>query len=637
MKTGGRPNAARISRWRSMANDIIARSEKLKNHSEEDLLMMGREIRWQAKSVQDLKEILPAAFALARESSRRVLKMEQYPVQIMGAIALFEGHIAEMQTGEGKTLTAVMPSYLRALRGKGVHVITVNDYLAQRDAEFMGPVYRALGLSVGCITSEMEPDERREAYACDITYCTAKELGFDFLRDRLRAGADGNSARRQNGHRALFKQREDGMVQRGHYFALIDEADSILIDEARTPLIIGLLKSNDSANVTLMRWSQRICKNLKPVEDYIFDPERRSAYLTDAGCRHLMLIKKPTVLDRIETQRIYTQVERAIVAHYGFQRDRDYVVVEDKIHIVDESTGRIMEGRKWQDGLHQAIEAKEMVPITAATGQAARITVQEFFRHYTHLSGMTGTAYTSRRELKKTFHLKVAVIPTNKPCIRKGLPPRFFPNLKSKWEAVANDVESLREMNRAVLIGTPSVEASEALSQLLLVRGIPHQVLNAHQHEREAEIVKDAGHAKRVTIATNMAGRGTDILLDDIVRKSGGLHVIATEMHTSDRIDRQLIGRSARQGDPGSYQFFLSWEDELFRSLPAREQDRLKKKAQKTSKAELSASMHRLFKSAQRKIQKAHRKNRKQLLKHEQQRNRSYLQMGIDPYLELTE
>ncbi|MEZ6044589.1 MAG: translocase [Planctomycetaceae bacterium] len=636
-KTGGRPNAARLSRWRSMARDIIARAEKLKNLSEEDLLIQGREIHWRAKSVRDLKEILPDAFALAREASRRVLKMEQYPVQIMGACALFEGHIAEMQTGEGKTLTAVMPSYLRALRGRGVHVITVNDYLAQRDAELMGPVYKSLGLSVGCVTTEMEPEERREAYACDITYCTAKELGFDFLRDRLRSGADAHGSKTQKQARSLFAQRADGLVQRGHYFALIDEADSILIDEARTPLIIGLLKSNDSATVTLMRWSQRICKNLVPVEDYIFDPERRSAYLTDEGCRHLMLIKKPTVLDKVETQRIYTQVERALIAEYGFQRDRDYVVAEEKVHIVDESTGRIMEGRKWQDGLHQAIEAKEMVPITAATGQAARITVQEFFRHYTHLSGMTGTAYTSRRELKKTFHLKVAVIPTNKPCIRKGLTTRFFPTLKAKWEAVANDVEKLREVNRAILIGTPSVEASEALSQMLLVRGVPHQVLNANYHEREAEIVKEAGHAMRVTIATNMAGRGTDILLDDTVRSSGGLHVIATEMHTSDRIDRQLIGRAARQGDPGSYQFFLSWEDELFRSLSSTEQERLKKKSVKSSQAELTANLQRLFRTAQKKIQKAHRKNRKQLLKHEQQRNRMYLQMGIDPYLELTE
>ncbi|QDU82106.1 preprotein translocase subunit SecA [Polystyrenella longa] len=620
-----------------MANDIIARAEKLRDITEEELLKQGREIHWQAKSAKDLTEILPDAFALAREASRRVLGMEQYPVQIMGACALFEGHIAEMQTGEGKTLTAVMPSYLRALRGRGVHVITVNDYLAQRDADQMGPVYKALGLTVSCVTAEMEPEERRAAYACDITYCTAKELGFDFLRDRLRSGTDAHGTNIEKKARSLFNKHDDGQVQRGHYFALIDEADSILIDEARTPLIIGLLKSNDSSAVTLMRWSQRICKNLKPVEDYIFDPERRSAYLTDAGCRHLMLIKKPTILDKVETQKIYTQVERALIAQYGFQRDRDYVVADDKVHIVDESTGRIMEGRKWQDGLHQAIEAKEMVPITAATGQAARITVQEFFRHYTHLSGMTGTAQTARRELKKTFHLKVAVIPTNKRCIRKGLPTRLFPTLKAKWEAVASEIERMREMNRAVLLGTPSVEASEAVSQLLLVRGVPHQVLNAHYHEQEAEIVKEAGHAKRVTIATNMAGRGTDILLDETVRGAGGLHVIATEMHTSDRIDRQLLGRAARQGDPGSYQFFLSWEDELFRSLSSTEQERLKRKAEKSSKAELSAHMHRLFKAAQRKIQKAHRKNRKQLLKHEQQRNRMYLQMGIDPYLELTE
>ncbi|MEZ6126933.1 MAG: translocase [Planctomycetaceae bacterium] len=635
-KSGFIPSVARRSRWRSMARGIIRRSEKLNKLTDDELTAAGRKLQWEARAGVSLNRLLPDAFALVRQSARRVLNMEHFEVQIMGAIALFEGHIAEMQTGEGKTLTATMPSFLRALPGHGCHVITVNDYLASRDCETMGPVLTRLGLTVGKIIENMEPDERRQNYACDVTYGTSKEMGFDFLRDRLRMGAspdDGPSLRKF----VRTLQGGEAPVQRGHYFALIDEADSILIDEARTPLIIGLTQPNDPGTVNLFRWSNRATYQLEPMADYVYEPERRSAWLTDAGCRKVVLMAKPSLMNSMDTERIYTQVEKALTARHAFEKDRDYVIVDDKIMIVDEGTGRIMDGRKWQDGLHQAIEAKELVPITAATGEAARITVQSFFRNYTNLCGMTGTAVPARRELKKTYNLKVTRIPTNRRCRRKGRPYRLFKTQAAKRNAIAIEIEKLIKQGRCVLVGTPSVDASEAVAAVLTERGIESRVLNARYHEEEAEIVKHAGEAGRVTIATNMAGRGTDIILEDSVKKAGGLHVIATEMHSSKRIDRQLVGRSARQGDPGSYQFFLSLEDELLRCREPKEVRRRQSIAIANRSGELGRSWLRYFNRVQRFLEKSHRKQRKNLLKQERMRLEQYENMGLDPYLELTE
>ncbi|MEP3482082.1 MAG: translocase [Fuerstiella sp.] len=635
-KTAGVAPAARRSRWRAMAKDIIKRSDKLNSLTDEELTTAGRKIRWEAKSGVSLEKLLPDAYALVRQSARRVLKMSHFEVQIMGAIALFEGHIAEMQTGEGKTLTATMPSFLRALPGSGCHVITVNDYLAERDCEIMGPVHRKLGLTVGNILEPMEPDERRENYAADITYGTSKEMGFDFLRDRLRMGAspdDGPSLRKF----VRTLQGGEEPVQRGHYFCLIDEADSILIDEARTPLIIGLTQPNDPGTVNLFRWSNRATFQLQPQEDYVYEPDKRSAWLTDDGCRKVVLMAKPSLMNSMDTERIYTQVEKALTAKHAFEKDRDYVIVDDKIMIVDEGTGRIMDGRKWQDGLHQAIEAKELVPITAATGEAARITVQSFFRNYTNLCGMTGTGIPAKRELWKTYRLKVTIIPTNKKGRRKGLPVRVFKTQDAKRHAIAKSIEKMRDQGRCVLVGTPSVEASEALAELLQTHNIESKVLNAKYHEVEAEIVKDAGKPGKVTIATNMAGRGTDVILNNEVREAGGLHVIATEMHSSERIDRQLIGRSARQGDPGSYQFFLSLEDELLRCREPKELRRRQKMAITNKAGEIGKRYHRFFTKVQKFLVRSHRKQRKSLLKQERMRLEQYENMGLDPYLELTE
>ena len=636
IKSGGRPGQARLSRWRATADQIMGMSAEFESLSDDDLLKRSRKIRWQAKAGVDLATLVPESFALVREAAWRALSMRHFPVQLMGGMALFEGGIAEMQTGEGKTLTAVLPTYIRALAGEGCHVITVNDYLAARDAETMGRVHHKLGLTVGCITETMKDDQRRAAYARDITYGTAKEMGFDFLRDRLKRGAD-ITGRKQP---ALFggdAQGDSGAVQRNHHFALIDEADSILVDEARTPLIIALNQPNDPATVGLYRWCSRIAQELAFNVDFVYEPERRSAYLTDAGCRRIMLMAKPTLIDTVDMPRMYKQVERALVAHWAFQRDRDYVIHESEIMIVDESTGRMMEGRKWQEGLHQAIEAKEAVPITASSGQAARITVQNFFRHYTHIAGMTGTAAQVSRELYKTFQVRVTVIPTHRPCIRKGLPYRIFHKLQHKMEAIVQEIELMRAKGRAILIGTPSVDRSELLGKMLAERRIPHQILNARYHEQEAEIVKGAGEPGKVTIATNMAGRGTDIMLTDEVRAAGGLHVIATELHSSARIDRQLVGRAARQGDPGTFQFFLSLEDELLRCLKTRRLESLRKSASPNAQGELSLEWLRFFRKTQRTLEKQHVKQRRELLRAERNRTEMYERMGLDPYLEMTE
>jgi preprotein translocase subunit SecA len=636
LKNGGRPSSSRLSRWEARARGIVGLSETYQSLSDAELLARGREIRWRAKTNIPLEDLLPEAFALVRDAARREMGFQHFAVQLMGGMALFEGHVAEMQTGEGKTLTATLPAFLRALSGRGCHIVTVNDYLAGRDAETMGPIYERLGLSVGCIQTPMQPDERRVAYAKDITYGTAKEIGFDFLRDRLRTGASSDGAYQ---HRSGIAGPDDHEpnVQRGHHFALVDEADSILIDEARTPLIIGLTQPNTAATVNLLRWSQRAVHHLAANADFVYEPDRRNAYLTDNGCRRVLLMSKPSLLDRVESERMYKHVEQALTSCYGFQRDRDYVVVDDKIVIVDESTGRQMDGRKWQDGLHQAVEAKEMVPITAATGQAARVTIQSFFRQYEHVAGMTGTAVLARRELHATYGIKVTRIPTNRPCIRAEMQPRVFATIEAKRRAVAEEVMELNAIGRAVLVGTPSVEASEALGALLKERGIRHEILNARFNELEAEIVTKAGQPAAVTIATNMAGRGTDIHLDNAVRDKGGLHVIATERHSSARIDRQLVGRAARQGDPGSYQFFLALEDELLRCLKPEKRQRIKSSAQPDARGEVSLDWLSLFRKTQRFLERMHRKQRKDLLRREKQRREAHQRMGLDPFLELTE
>jgi preprotein translocase subunit SecA len=615
-KGAGVPSKSRLSRWRATAHRVLKESQKYASFSDEELLNQALDARWRAKTGVPLKSLLVEVFAMGVEASRRKLGMEHYAVQIMGGIAIFEGGIAELQTGEGKTLTATLPTLLRALPGKGAHVVTVNDYLAERDAAEMAPVYEALGMSVGGILTPMETDERRESYAKDITYGTAKEFGFDLLRDRLRQGVAAGGEKR----RTLFSDQSGGEapVQRGHYAVLIDEADSILIDEARTPLIIGLTMPNDAGTVSLFRWCHRAVSHLEANVDFVYEPERRSAYLTDQGCRKVLLLGKPALIDSIDTERIYKHVEQALTSKFAFVRDRDYVVVDNEISIVDEGTGRIMDGRKWQDGLHQSIEAKELVPITAASGEAARVTVQNFFRLYSHIGGMTGTAVQCASEIRRVYSLKVTAIPTHRPCIRRLNKPRVFATMEAKWRAVTDEIERLVNNDRAVLVGTPSVDASEALGRMLKDKSIKHEILNARY-------------------ATNMAGRGTDIKLSEALKAAGGLQVIATEMHSSKRIDRQLIGRAARQGDPGGYQFFLSLEDELMRCHTPEKMAKKKKQASANAHGELSGSWLSFFTKTQRQLEKLHYKQRKDMMKQDKHRSESYRRMGLDPCLELTE
>lgn len=636
-KSGGRPMVARISRWRQIAKRILLLSDSFSSLGDDKLLSNARELRWKAKSGTSLTTLMPEAYGLVREAARRVLGQQHYLVQIIGGIGLFEGGLAEMQTGEGKTLTATLPTFLRALPGKGCHVVTVNDYLAQRDRDQMGPVYEMLGMTVGCVVSASEPDERRRAYWKDITYATSREIGFDFLRDRLKVGSKLDETHRPN----LFQEvqmTDDGPVQRGHHFALVDEADSVLIDDAVTPLIIGLERESKKEYEALLAWCRDLVPQLVSSEDFLFDPGKRTVELTNAGTRKVVLASKPPSLSSFDSEKLYSNVEQAIRARLAYERGRDYVITKkQEVAIVDESTGRVLDGRKWQAGLHQAIESKETVPTTAETGEAARITVQTFFRRYENLAGMTGTGIQAAREFQHTYGLGVTTIPTNRPCIRQGFPPRIFATQDAKRQALVPEIDRLYRAGRAVLIGTPSVEASEVLGKALRELGIDCQILNALFDDVEAEIVAEAGQPGRITIATNMAGRGTDIHLHDDVRKNGGLHVIATEMHTNRRIDRQLVGRSARQGDPGSYQFWLSLDDELFRYLTMEKRKRLKSSANPDKTGELSVRWIHTFRRLQRVIENQERKYRKQLLKQEKSREKMCNAMGLDPYLELPE
>jgi len=488
-----------------------------------------------------LDDILPEAFAVAREAAKRVLGEYPYHVQIMGAVALHQGDVAEMRTGEGKTLTATMPIYLNALLGKGIHVITVNPYLAKRDSEWMGSIYRFLGLTVGCNARELSPIEKREAYACDITYTTNSELGFDYLRDNM---ATSRATR----------------VLRGLYMAIIDEADSILIDESRTPLIISGGKKQ-TANLYML--ADRFSKSLTEEKHYTIDIESKTIALTDEGVEYAERMFRIQNLYAIENTALVHYIHQALKANFIMKRDVDYMVQEGEVVIVDQGTGRVLKGRQYSDGLHQAIEAKEGVKINEETTTLATITYQNFFRLYEKIGGMTGTAKTEEEEFLDTYNMRVLEIPTNKPIARIDAIDLVFTKKEYKYNAMIEEIKERHATGQPVLIGTIAVETSEVISKLLRKAGIPHEVLNAKNHEREAEIIKNAGQKGAVTLATNMAGRGTDIKLGEGVRELGGLAVIGSERHESRRIDNQLRGRAGRQGDPGYSRFYISFEDDL--------------------------------------------------------------------------
>ncbi len=495
--------------------------------SDEELAALTPVFRQRADNGEPLEDLMNEAFAVAREGARRAVDMRPFDVQVMGAIALFDGDIAEMKTGEGKTLVATMPMYLRALAGRGAHLVTVNDYLARRDAEWMGRVYRALGLGVGVVQAMMDPAARRLAYNADVTYGTNSEFGFDYLRDNM-------------------TMRRDHQVQRGHYYCIVDEVDSILIDEARTPLIIS--GAPETAADTYRQFA-RVVPRLRPEEDYEVDEKHKTVAITESG---VAKIEQALDIENLyKDGSLVNHLIQALRAQALYKNDVDYVIQDGEVKIVDEFTGRMMEGRRWSEGLHQAIEAKERVPIREENQTLATITLQNYFRMYEHLAGMTGTAKTEEDEFRQIYGLEVITIPTNAEMVRGDHNDFIFKTRKEKYEAVVDDLVGRHERGQPVLVGTVSVEVSELLSRLLERRGVPHDVLNAKNHAREAEIIMNAGQKGTVTIATNMAGRGVDIKLGEGVLEAGGLYVLGTERHESRRIDNQLRGRSGRQGDPG--------------------------------------------------------------------------------------
>lgn len=532
-----------LKRLDNIANQVESYASAMEALSDEQLRDKSVEFREQLKQGKTLDDILPEAFAVVREGARRVLGLYPYHVQIMGGIVLHDGNISEMRTGEGKTLTATMPVYLNALSGEGVHVVTVNEYLATRDSTEMGELYNFLGLTVGLNLNSMSPEEKRAAYACDITYNTNNELGFDYLRDNM----------------VVYRNQ---MVQRPLNFALVDEVDSILIDEARTPLIISGQAEKSTALYTR---TDNFVKRLKEEEDYKIDIQSKTIGLTEAGIEKAEETFNLENLYDIENTPLTHHMDQALRANYIMLRDIDYVVQEDKVLIVDQFTGRIMDGRRYSDGLHQAIEAKEGVEIEDETKTMATITFQNYFRMYKKLAGMTGTAKTEEEEFREIYNMQVIQIPTNRPIIRDDRPDLLYPSLDSKFKAVVQDIKDRHRKGQPILVGTVAVETSELLSNLLNKEQVPHEVLNAKNHFKEAEIILNAGQKGAVTIATNMAGRGTDIKLGLGVAELGGLAVIGTERHESRRIDNQLRGRSGRQGDPGVSQFYLSLEDDLMK------------------------------------------------------------------------
>ena len=544
-----------LKKFEKLATKVESLADEYEKLSDEQLQAKTPEFRKRLEKGETLDDLLPEAFATAREGAKRVLGLYPFRVQIIGGIALHYGNIAEMMTGEGKTLTATLPVYLNALTGKGVHVVTVNEYLSSRDESEMGQLYKWLGLTVGLNLNSMSADEKRDAYNCDVTYSTNSELGFDYLRDNM----------------VVYK---DQMVQRPLNYAIIDEVDSILIDEARTPLIIsGQAEQANSEYIRADRFVKTLTEDKSDDDadddedhgDYKIDWPTKTINLTNQGikkaCEHFGLKN----LYDIDNQVLVHHIDQALRANYIMLKDIDYVVQNGEVMIVDSFTGRVMEGRRYSDGLHQAIEAKEVVKIQEESKTQATITYQNFFRMYKKLAGMTGTAKTEEEEFREIYNMEVITIPTNRPIARKDLPDILYPTLDSKFEAVVKEIKERHAKGQPVLVGTVAIESSERLSKMLDQAGIPHAVLNAKNHAKEAEIIMNAGQRGAVTIATNMAGRGTDIKLGPGVKELGGLAVIGTERHESRRIDNQLRGRSGRQGDPGVTRFYLSLEDDLMK------------------------------------------------------------------------
>lgn len=590
------PNKRDLKRLEKIADQVEALASDMEKLSDEQLAAKTDEFKARFQEGETVEDLQVEAFAVVREAARRVLGLYPFRVQIMGAAALNEGNIAEMKTGEGKTLTSTLAVYLNALTSKGVHVVTVNEYLASRDAVEMGQLYEFLGLSVGLNLNSLGKEEKREAYEADVTYSTNNELGFDYLRDNM----------------VLYNEHK---VQRPLHFAVIDEVDSILVDEARTPLIIS---GQAAKSQELYRLANRFVITLKKEEDYSFDESTKGVVLTESGIEKAEKAFSIDNLFDLQHVSLNHAINQSLKAHVSMHIDVDYVVEEGEVVIVDSFTGRLMKGRRYSDGLHQAIEAKEGLEVQNESMTLATITFQNYFRMYEKLAGMTGTAKTEEEEFRNIYNMNVIAIPTNKPIARDDRPDLIYASMDGKYKAVAEDIKDRHEKGQPVLVGTVAIETSEIISNFLKKYGIPHNVLNAKNHEREAEIIQDAGKRGAVTIATNMAGRGTDIKLGDGVQEAGGLAVIGTERHESRRIDNQLRGRSGRQGDPGVTQFYLSLEDELMRRFGSEQMKSMMTKLGMDDSTPIQSKMvSRSVESAQKRVEGNNFDARKRLLQYD--------------------
>jgi preprotein translocase subunit SecA len=561
------------------------------------------------------------AFALVREAAARTLGQRHFDVQLLGGLVLLDGMVAEMATGEGKTLTATLAACTVALAGIPVHIVTVNDYLATRDAEWMGPIYKSLGLSVATIVSGMDAEARRQAYAADVTYCTNKEIAFDYLKDRIVLGREANQLQLQAERLYEERPRLKQLLLRGLHYAIVDEADSVLIDEAKTPLIISGPASREASEQATYQTALALTSEMETGRDFVIEGRERVVRLLPEGLARLAQRAKELGGVWIRRQWREELARQALSAHHLFLRDKQYLVKDGKVQIIDEYTGRVMPDRSWEHGLHQMIEGKEGLAVTCRIDPLARISYQRFFRRYLRLAGMTGTAREVAGELWSVYRLATVTIPTNRPLKRRGVPTWVYPSADEKWRAIVSRIQEQQNAGRPVLVGTRSVAASEQLSRLLTARGLDHQVLNARQDRQEAEIIAGAGERCRITVATNMAGRGTDIRLPQSSRSLGGLHVIATELHEARRIDRQLFGRCGRQGDPGSYQAIISLEDELMRIYAHRWWQKLSALLPRLGDGANDWARAVTLALAQRAAERLHYRMRRQLLKTDEQRD----------------
>jgi preprotein translocase subunit SecA len=604
---------------------------------DEALLEKSMELRGKARGKWSLDALLPEAFGLVSVAIQRTLGIRPFDVQIAGGAVMHFGGLVELATGEGKTVTASLPAFLNALVGKGVHVTTVNDYLAKRDAEWIGPVYLKLGLSVDCLFQKMEDQKRVEAYRRDVTYGTAAEFGFDFLRDRLkvRGGQATTAPFWTPWLPGVGAAKMDPRVQRPLHYAIVDEADSIFVDEAKTPLIIANpTRLAEPEERVIYEWADRVARGMTRDEHFTYDVKKDKLELTDGGRKLVRYSEPPSGKHAKAMDKLIEAVEKALQAHYRFTRNHQYLVsTEQKIVIIEEGTGRPMPDRHWRDGLHQAVEAKEGVPINMPSEHAAQITFQNFYRLYTKLGGMSGTLMPNFWELRKVYRLWTTHVPTNRPSKREVLPDEVYPTEDAKFDAVVKKTREMLVAGRPVLIGTRTVDASKRLSAKLTAAGVTHQVLNAEQTEREADIVSLAGLPGAVTVATNMAGRGTDIKLGAGVAEAGGLHVIGTERHEAERVDRQLIGRAGRQGDPGSAQFMVSLEDQLLEGLGTARRDELMEHGRRGGERNWNAYAP-LFRIAQRKVERKHYRQRLDLKNYDKQRQEMLKDIGADPYVD---